>query len=54
MTSVTPFQDKVGTAQQTQMLGDRRPGDGKGLRDLAGRLASLTQQVEHGAAGGIG
>ena len=48
------FPDQVGTAQQAQVPGDSRAGDGKGASDLAGGLASAAQEIENGAASGIG
>jgi hypothetical protein len=46
--------DEMCAAQQAQVLGDGRAGDGKGARDLSGRLAAAAQEIENGAAGGIG
>jgi hypothetical protein len=48
------FADQVGAAQETQMLGDGRPGDGKGSGDLSRGLAAAAEEVEHGAARRIG
>src|ERR1700685_50317 len=41
-------------AQQAKMLGDCWAGNGKGLRNVSGGLAAAAQQIEDGAAGGIG
>jgi hypothetical protein len=48
------FSDQVGAAQQAQVLGDGGARDGEGLSDLSSGLAAATEQVEDGAAGGIG
>src|SRR5207253_3863879 len=48
------LQHEVGLAQQTKMLGYRRPRDRKSARNLAGRSAAVAQEIEHRAAGGIG
>ena len=45
---------QVRPPQQTKVLGDGRPRDGKGLGDLSGRLAACAEQVENGAPRGIG
>jgi hypothetical protein len=44
----------VGAAQQAQVLGDGRAGDGKGFGNLPGRLAAAAQEIEDGPACGIG
>jgi len=48
--SFTVFVHQLRAPQQAQMLGDRRPGDRKRLRDLSGGLAAFAQQVEDGPA----
>jgi hypothetical protein len=41
-------------AEQAQMLGDCGTRDGKSLSDASGGLAATAQEVEYGAAGGVG
>jgi hypothetical protein len=45
---------KVRAPQQAQVLGDGRTRDRESSSDFSGRLAAAAQQIEHGAAGGIG
>jgi hypothetical protein len=45
---------QMGAAQQAQVLGDRGSRDRECLGDLSRRLAAPAQQVEDGAARGIG
>lgn len=52
--TLTALLHEMGTSQQAQVFRDGRTGDGKGLGDPSGRQASLPQQVEHCATGGIG
>ena len=47
MAALAVLVDQVRPPQQTQVLRDSRPRDGKCLRDLPGRLASAAQQIEH-------
>jgi len=54
MAALAVLLDEMSTAQQAEMLGDGWTGNGKGLGDATGGLASLAQQVEHGTAGGVG
>src|SRR5882672_291496 len=54
---MTPFPallDKVRPAQNSQVLRDCRPGDGKRARDFSRRTCAGSEQIKHGAAGGIG
>ena len=46
--------DQMRAAEQAQVLGNGRTGDWKSLGDLSGGLAAAAEQVEDGAAGGIG
>jgi len=46
--------NQAGAAEEAKMFGDGGAGDGKGAGDLAGGLVSLAEQVEDGAAGGVG
>lgn len=46
--------NQVRAAEKAQVAGDGRAGDGKGAGDLSGRLAAAAQEVENGAASGIG
>jgi len=48
------FPHQVGTAQQTEVFGDGWTGNGEGLGDFSGGLAAPPQEIEDGAAGGIG
>ena len=48
------FADQVGAAQQAQVLGDGGTGDREGFGDLSGGLAAAAEEIEDGAAGGIG
>jgi hypothetical protein len=52
--SLAVFVHQVRPAQQPQMLRDGRTGNRKCVGNLPGWLASLPQQVEQGAACGIG
>jgi len=55
--TVAPFTvlaHKVRAAQQAQVLGNGGAGDGKGAGNLPGGLAAAAEQVEDGAARGIG
>jgi hypothetical protein len=45
---------QVSAAQQAQMFGDGRAGDGKSLGDFSRGLAASAQKIEDGAACGIG
>jgi hypothetical protein len=44
----------VGAAQEAQVFGNGGTGKGKGLGDFSGGLAASAQEVEDGAAGGVG
>jgi len=46
--------NQMRAAEQAQMFGDGRAGDGKSAGDLSGGLAAAAQQIEHRAASGIG
>jgi hypothetical protein len=48
------FKNQMRAAQKTEMLRYGRPGNRKGLGDMARRLTAATKQIENGAAGGIG
>ena len=48
------FANQVGPAQEAQMLGDGRARDGESVGDLAGRLTAAAEEIEDGAARGIG
>jgi hypothetical protein len=48
------FADKTGTAEQAQVFRDGRSGNGKRASNLSGGLVALAEQVEDGAAGGVG
>ena len=48
------FPHQVGAAQQAQVFGDGGAGNREGLGDFSGGLAAAAQEVEDGAAGGIG
>jgi len=50
--AVLPHQ--VGAAEQAQVLGDGGTRDGKSSGDFSGGLAAAPQEVEDGAAGGVG
>ena len=45
---------EVGAAQQPQVLGDGRAGNGKSLGDLSGGLAAAAKQVEDRTPRGVG
>ncbi|MGB9402069.1 MAG: hypothetical protein WCA98_00920 [Candidatus Acidiferrales bacterium] len=45
---------EMGAAKEAQVFRNGRARNGKGLGDAAGGKASAAQEVEHGAAGGIG
>jgi hypothetical protein len=45
---------EVGAAQQAKVLGDRGAGNGEGSGDFSGGLAAPAQEIEDGAAGGVG
>jgi hypothetical protein len=51
--SLAALFDQMGAAEQAQVFGDCGAGNRKCLSDFAGRLASLPQQVEDCAAGGV-
>jgi hypothetical protein len=46
--------DQMSAAEQTQVLGNRGPRNGKGAGDLSRRLLAPAQKVEDGAPGRIG
>lgn len=46
--------NQVSTPQQTQVLRDGRAGNGKCAGDLSSGLRAPAQEIENGAAGGIG
>ena len=48
------FADQVGAAEEAQVLGDGGTGYGKSFGDLSGGLAAAAEEIEDGAAGGIG
>jgi len=48
------FLDEARAAEQAEMFGDSRARDGEGAGDLAGGLLAAAEQVEDGAAGGVG
>ena len=52
--AVAAFFDKAGAPQQTEMLRDGGTGNRKSLGDAAGGKAAAAQQIEYGAARGIG
>lgn len=52
--AVAAFFDKAGAPQQAQMFGNGGTGNRKGRGDAAGGKAALAQQIEYGAARGIG
>jgi hypothetical protein len=54
MTAFAMFADEMGATQQAEVLGNGRTRDWKGLGDGSGGLAAAAQEVEDGAAGGIG
>lgn len=54
MSSGAVFADQAGLTKEAKMLGDGRPGNREGAGDLTGGSAALTQEVQDGAAGGIG
>jgi hypothetical protein len=45
---------QVGAAQQAEVFGDGRAGYGEGSGNFSGGLAAPAQQIQNGAAGGIG
>ena len=52
--AVAAFFDEAGAPQQAQMFGNGGTGNRKGRGDAAGGKAALAQQIEYGAARGIG
>ena len=54
MPSLAALRHQVSPTQQAQMLGNGRPRHRESAGDLPGGLASLSQEIEYGAAGGIG
>jgi hypothetical protein len=48
------FADQVGAAQQAQVFGNGWAGNREGFGDLSGGLAAAAQEIEDGAAGGVG
>jgi len=52
--AVAAFFDEAGAPQQTQMLGDGGTGNRKGPGNAAGGKAAAAQEIEYGAARGIG
>jgi hypothetical protein len=50
--SVLAYQMRV--TKKTEMLGNRRPGNGKGIGDLSCRLAATAQKIQNSAASGVG
>jgi len=51
--SIGPIDDQMGVLQDSQVLGDRRPGDRKAPGELADRLRPVQQPLEDGSAGRI-
>jgi hypothetical protein len=45
---------EVGAAEEAEVLGDGRTGNGKGSGDFSGGLAAAAEEIEDGTAGGIG
>jgi hypothetical protein len=54
VTALALLSNQMRATEQSQVLGDGWAGDGKGLGNVSGGLASPAQKVEDGAAGGIG
>jgi hypothetical protein len=54
VTAFAVFADQVGAAQQAQMFGNGGAGDWEGFGDVSSGLAAAPEQVEDGAACGIG
>lgn len=54
MPTLTVLLHQMGGSQQAEMFRDRRTRHGKGLGDLSGRQTFLSQQVQNGAARGVG
>ena len=54
VTAFAMLADQMRAAQQAQVLGDGGTGDGEGFGDLSGGLAAAAEEIEDGAAGGIG
>jgi hypothetical protein len=52
--ALAAFVHEMRAAQQAQVLRDGRARNGKGLSDSSGGQAAPAQEVQHGAAGGIG
>ena len=52
--ALAAFAHQVGAPQEPQVLRYGRPRNRKGPRDLPGGQAATAQQVENGAAGGVG
>ena len=52
--ALAAFLDEICASQQAQMFRNGWPRDGEGLGDAAGRLAALTEEIEHGTTGGVG
>src|SRR5205809_47215 len=48
------FSNEMGAAEKAQVFGDGRAGDREGSGDLSGWLATATEKVENGSAGGVG
>jgi len=48
------FADKAGTAEQAQVFRDGGSGNGKRASNPSGGLVALAEEVEDGAAGGVG
>ena len=45
---------EMSAAEKAQVLGDCRPGNGKGVSDISSGLVAAAQKIEDGTAGGIG
>lgn len=52
--AVAALLDEAGATEQAQVLGDGGAGDRKGMGDLAGGKAASAEQIEDGAACGVG
>jgi hypothetical protein len=47
------LRDEMRAAENSEMLGDRRPRYRESPRDVTGGPSACTQQIEYGASGGI-
>jgi len=54
MAALAALHNEMSAAQDGEMTGNGRAGDGEGFGDAAGRLTAAAEEVENRTAGGVG